>query len=103
MPDQDEPTSSTEAKTYDVHDMGGAIGAADDSNAAAGTSDARVAAESGSADAPTGEGHVTATDIANAMAVDALPDQLRTGQWNQDETDSVVDTTGQLRELDEHQ
>ena len=98
MPAQDETPTS-----YDVHEMGGNIGPAADSNPAAGTSDARLAQESGSADAPVGEGHVSATDIANAMAVDALPDQLRTGQWNQDETDAVVDTTGQLRELDEHQ
>ena len=88
---------------YDVHDMGGNIGPADDSSPGAGSSDEEIDANAGSAVLPEGEGHVTATDIANAMAVDALPDEVRTGQWNQDETDAVVDTTGELRELDDHQ
>jgi hypothetical protein len=36
-----------------------------------------------------------------SLAVDALPDDARTGTHHQDETDAVQDTTGELREIDE--
>lgn len=85
---QDETSGQRETSGQDdarLHDMGGNIGPADDSSAAS----------------DRGEGRPSPTIDPNALAVDSMPDELRTGQWNQDETESVVDTTGEVRHLDE--
>ncbi|MGN6089273.1 MAG: hypothetical protein ACTHMZ_03090 [Actinomycetes bacterium] len=72
-----------------LHDMGGAIGPADQS----GAGESRV-------DVATGGGH-TARIHPESLAVDALDDDTRAGMYHQDETDIVQDTTGEIRDIDE--
>lgn len=53
----------------------------------------------GTADDPTaGLPEVTEADIAAAMGVNSVPDEVRVVSDDQDETDQVMDATGRLTE-----
>lgn len=85
-----------------LHDMGGAIGPADDRTAAeeplgSVTDEGRQTVEV----TASKEGYRPARIHPESLAVDALPDDARTGTTHQDETDAVVDTTGEVRDIDE--
>jgi HAD superfamily hydrolase (TIGR01509 family) len=54
-------------------------------------------------DAGSGQGPAQAGNGPRNVAVDAMPDELRTGSDFQDETDAVVDTGGRVARLDDQE
>lgn len=84
MPDE-RPTGNSEQDQRDLHDLGGEIGTAD--------ATARRDPDAGPAPEPR-------VDPSSAMAVDSVPDQVRTGMNDQDET-GLVQQGEELRPVEE--